>query len=106
MKKYSIFALVIVLTAALFTGCGCTNRNMDGTTSAPTLMPTNETTRATTEATTNTTSEPTTDMTSVPTDAGTNSTNETIDNGNGPLDSTGAAGANADAGTNQGGANG
>ena len=23
MKKYSIFILVLVLTAALFTGCGC-----------------------------------------------------------------------------------
>lgn len=77
MKKYSILALVFVLTAVLFVGCGCTNRNMDNT-SAPTLLPT-ETTRATTEATTEMTTIPTTDTT-MP------STNETIDNGNGPLE--------------------
>ena len=26
MKKYAILVLVLVLTAALFTGCGCTNQ--------------------------------------------------------------------------------
>lgn len=98
MKKYCIFALVIVLTAALFTGCGCTNRNMDNT-SAPTILPTTETTRATTEATTKATTEPITDMTSAPT--GTNSTNETIDNGNGPLEDTDATGNTAEGRTNQ-----
>ncbi|MGM9628386.1 MAG: hypothetical protein ACI3V4_09910 [Faecousia sp.] len=77
MKKYCILALTIVLTAALFTGCGCTNRNAGGATSAPTLMPTTETTMPTTEATT----VPTTNST-VP------STQETIDNGNGPVENT------------------
>lgn len=76
MKKYCILALTIVLTAALFTGCGCTNRNA-GATSAPTLMPTTEATRAT-EATTGMTTEHTT----VPT------THETVDNGNGPVENT------------------
>ena len=27
MKKYAILVLVLVLTAALFTGCGCTNQD-------------------------------------------------------------------------------
>lgn len=88
MKKYSIFVLVIVLTAALFTGCGCTNRNMDNT-SAPTTLPTTEMTLPTTEATTMPAAEPSTGMTSAPTEndaAG--STNETVDNGNGPLEDT------------------
>ena len=77
MKKYCILALTLVLTAALFTGCGCTNRNAGGATSAPTLMPTTETTVPTTAAAT----VPTTDST-VP------STHETIDNGNGPVENT------------------
>lgn len=61
MKQYASVLTALVLTASLFTGCGCTNQNMD-TTSAPTVLPTNEevwtnetttapTTRATTEAT-------------------------------------------------------
>ena len=67
MKKYATFVLVLVLTAVLFTGCGCTN--------VPTTTPTaatTETTRATTAPTTMPRVEP--------------STNATIDNGNGPLD--------------------
>lgn len=69
MKRYTILLTALVLTAALFTGCGCTNQNMD-TTSAPTVLPTNEevwtnaptvapTTRATTEATMPTTGDTT-----------------------------------------------
>lgn len=61
MKHYALLLTALVLTASLFTGCGCTNQNMD-TTTAPTVLPTNEevwtnetttapTTRATTEAT-------------------------------------------------------
>ena len=79
MKKYAYFALVFVLTAALFTGCGCTNRDMNNT-SEPTVLPTNEENWTNTEATT--------EMTTVPTTAATepSNTNETIDNGNGPME--------------------
>lgn len=71
MKKYLSFAFVLVLTAALFTGCGCTSQDARYTT-APTTMPTmmttppTETTRSTTEAT----------------------TESTMDRGNGPLEDT------------------
>lgn len=88
MKKFSILALALVLTAAVFTGCR--NRNTPAnttpsTTVAPTTHATTEPTRATTHATTEphvTGTEP--------------STHETIDNGNGPLENgetegTGAA---------------
>ena len=61
MKTLLSIMLVLVLTASLLVGCGCTNQKMDNT-SAPTVLPTNEeiwdtteTTRTTTEATTNTT---------------------------------------------------
>ena len=43
MKKIWTLALTLVLTAALFTGCGCTNSNKGSTTtptSLPTTMPT------------------------------------------------------------------
>ena len=76
MKKYACFALAFVLTAALFTGCGCTNRNMDQAT-VPTVLPT---TNATTEPT-----RATTEMTTAPTYA-THATEETIHNGNGALE--------------------
>lgn len=76
MKKYSILALTLVLTAALFTGCGCRNTKPN---TAPTTMPTTmPTTQATTEPTTATT-RPT--ETTIPAE-----TNATIDNGNGPLE--------------------
>ena len=68
MKKYAILVLVLVLTAALFTGCGCTNQDPSRNTTVPTTTPT----RATTAPTTMPSVEP--------------STNATIDNGNGPLD--------------------
>ena len=69
MKKYAILVLVLVLTAALFTGCGCTNQDPSRNTTVPTTTPT---ARATTAPTTMPSVEP--------------STNATIDNGNGPLD--------------------
>lgn len=75
MKKYATFVLVLVLTAVLFTGCGCTNQEPSRNTTVPTTTPTaatTETTRATTAPTTMPRVEP--------------STNATIDNGNGPLD--------------------
>jgi len=39
MKKIWTLALALVLTAALFTGCGCTNSNK-GDASTPTSLPT------------------------------------------------------------------
>ena len=72
MKKYATFVLVLVLTAVLFTGCGCTNQEPSRNTTVPTTTPTaatTETTRATTAPTTIPRVEP-----------------STIDNGNGPLD--------------------
>ena len=44
MKKYAIFSLVLVLTAALLTGCGCTPSDMDTTTrpsATSPILPTN-----------------------------------------------------------------
>ena len=79
MKKYCILVLALVLTAALFVGCGCTNTTTMETTSTPTSMPT-----------THATTEPTTEMTTTPTTTATQPS-ETIDNGNGPLpDATGS----------------
>lgn len=51
MKKICCMALTLVLTAALFTGCGCTNRNK-GRATTPTELPTTMPTMPTTEATT------------------------------------------------------
>lgn len=73
MKKYLFFALTLVLTAALFTGCGCTNQDAQYTT-LPTSMPTMDTIAPTTEATTESTTRATTEP--------------TMDNGNGPLEDT------------------
>ncbi len=77
MKTYGTLALVLVLTAALLTGCGCTNQDMYETTLAPTTHSTWETTEATTHMTT----APTTHSTTA-------DTRETVDNGNGPLEDT------------------
>ena len=84
MKKYATFVLVLVLTAALFAGCGCTNQD-PGRNTVPTTIPTTaatETTQATTMPVTPST-EP--------------STQPTIDNGNGPLEGTDGATENAPA---------
>lgn len=71
MKKYLSFTFVLVLTAALFTGCGCTSQDAKYTT-APATMPTVMTTAPTTETT----------------HATTEATTPTADHGNGPLDGT------------------
>ena len=71
MKKCITFASALVLTAALFTGCGCTSQDAKYTT-APTTMPTVMTTAPTTEATR----------------ATTEATTPTADRGNGPLEDT------------------
>ena len=78
MKKYSIFVLALVLTAALLTACGC--RNSKPMNTVPTTVPTTEATKPTTQPTTAPTTRPT--ETTTPTDA-------TVDNGNGPLPSDG-----------------
>ncbi len=84
MKKYSILALALVLTAALFTGCGCTNRNGNYNT-IPTTLPA---THATTEPT-----HATTEMTTVPTNGAEHTVEPTVDHGNGPLEDTTATNA-------------
>ena len=80
MKKLWTLALTLVLTAALFTGCGCTNSNKGNATtptSLPTTMPTMPSTAPSTVPTTQAT---------VPT------TEETSPSGNGMLeDETGTA---------------
>ena len=70
MKKYSIFALVLVLSLALLTACGCSNSKPANTqpstlppTTGATLMPTTE---ATTMPTTVATTAPTTEATAMP----------------------------------------
>lgn len=81
MKKFGILTLSLILGVALLTGCGCTRTDM-GSTSAPTVLPTNEekweTTRPTTAPTVPTT------HTTVPSTAET--TEATIDHGNGPME--------------------
>lgn len=70
MKKYGTTACALVLTAVLFTGCGCSNSKME-----PTIMPTTQattipTTRATTAPTMAPTTMPTTEAPSLPTETG------------------------------------
>ena len=81
MKKYSIFVLVLVLTVALLTACGC--RNSKPMNTVPTTVPTTEATRPTTQPTTAPTTQPTRGT------EGTTTTDATVDNGNGPLPSDG-----------------
>ena len=85
MKLYKLLIAVLVLTAMLLTGCGCRNsKPLDTMPSENTTAPT---TMATTEATTAPTTEATTAPTTMPT---TETTEETMDNGNGPLSTDGA----------------
>lgn len=71
MKKHLSVFFTFVLTAALFTACGCTGQDAMYTT-APTTMPTVMTTAPTVETTR----------------ATTEATAPTADRGNGPLDDT------------------
>ena len=83
MKKYTLLFLVLVLTAAVFTGCGCRNSQPMNTT-VPTTMPT---------------TAPTTVPTTVPTEATVQTTptvEETIEDGNGPLPTNATAGPDGD----------
>ena len=79
MKTLLAIVMTVVLTAALLTGCGCTNRNME-TTPEPTVLPTNEEIWNTTEATrtpTYSTTEPTVNTTLETRDSVTSSTEST-----------------------------
>ena len=82
MKTLASLFASFVLTAAMLTGCGCTNRN-GGMTTPSTMLPTTEMTTAPSTAPTQASTEP----------SGTNGTDETINHGNGPLveESTGAS---------------
>lgn len=78
MKKFSILAFCLVLTASVLAGCGCRNY------AAPTTVPTTYPTTAPATA-------PTTAPTTVPTTQPA-TTEPTIDYGNGPLtEPTGAS---------------
>ena len=82
MKTLASLFMSFVLTAAMLTGCGCTNRNA-GVTTPSTMLPTTEMTTVPTTAPTHASTEPST----------THDTDETINHGNGPLveESTGAS---------------
>lgn len=70
MKKYLSAACALALSAAMFTGCGCMNRNKKP---EPTVLPTHAATVApTTHATV-----PTTEATILPTETYDNHTNAT-----------------------------
>lgn len=71
MKHAGILMMVLVLTLSVFTGCGCRN-SKPANTSEPTTMPV-------------VTTQPTTEMTTIPTTMGTESTDATIQDGNGPI---------------------
>lgn len=82
MKTLASLFMSFVLTAAMLTGCGCTNRNA-GVTTPSTMLPTTEMTTVPTTAPTHASTEP----------SATHETDETINHGNGPLveESTGAS---------------
>ena len=82
MKTLASLFMSFVLTTAMLTGCGCTNRNA-GVTTPTTMGPTTEMTTAPTTVPTQPSTAPST----------TNETDETINHGNGPLveESTGAS---------------
>ena len=79
MKKYTMLFTALVLTATLFTGCGCRNSQPMNTTVPTTAMTT-----------------PTTQRTEPTTQATTPTTRETIEDGNGPLPTNATAGADGD----------
>ena len=71
MKTILAIVLTLVLTTALCTGCGCTNRNIEKT-PEPTVLPTNEEIWTSPETTANPTISTATDPTR-------NTTTETMD---------------------------
>ena len=74
MKTLASLFASFVLTAAMLTGCGCTNRNT-GMTTPTTMLPTTEMTTVPTTVPT----QPSTES------SATNGTDETLNHGNGPL---------------------
>ena len=70
MKKITILMMLLVLTISMMAGCGC--RNSKPAQTIPTTMPT-------------VTAEPTTEMTTMPSTAATEPTENTIQDGNGPI---------------------
>ena len=87
MKTLASLFASFVLTAAMLTGCGCTNRNT-GMTTPTTMLPTTEMTTVPTTMPTQASTEP----------SGTNGTDESINHGNGPLveESTGSSESTAE----------
>lgn len=87
MKTLASLFASFVLTAAMLTGCGCTNRNA-GMTTPTTMLPTTEMTTVPTTVPTQPSTEP----------SGTNGTDETLNHGNGPLveESTGPSESTAE----------
>lgn len=94
MKKTFAICLVLLLTVALFTGCGCRNSKPAETTmpsTAPTTMPTTPPTVPATSAVTENTTLPTIEDGNGPLSTeDTSATESTGDNGN----SAGRSGAN------------
>lgn len=89
MKKYLSAVCALALSAAMFTGCGCTNSKKP----EPTMKPTTEMTIApTTHATTVPATVPTTEATVLPTETQNNSTSATEGTGHAsnPTENTGA----------------
>lgn len=90
MKRYFALTLAFVLTAALFTGCGCTARDAQYTT-IPTTLPTVMTTAPTETTHATTATRPTTEHTEEPNTTGT-ATQSTVEtetyNGSRPLSPT------------------
>ena len=80
MKNFAILVSLLVLTVFLMTGCGCRNSKPLDT------MPSESTSMPTTVPTTAATTAPTTEATILPT---MDVTEETVDNGNGPMPTEG-----------------
>lgn len=98
MKKPTIFALTLVLTAFAFAGCGCTNQRMPQQDTKSTVLPTNEEVWNTqpSQNPAKSTPKPTTRPTSAPTTAPGNAGNNGTDKngtGNNGTGNNGAAGA-------------
>lgn len=81
MNRYTALALSLVLTATLLIGCGGRKNNTNATTTMPTILPTETLAPATQAPTQPATQPPEKDTTP----------RETIDHGNGPLETNATA---------------
>lgn len=79
MKKFTILALVFLLSAGMLTGCGCTSSDMNTTTNTTNTRPLPNTTPATTRPST----APSTNMTMPSMDDVIPGPEDTIDSTNG-----------------------